>query len=96
MGKGPKIFPQLVATVSTLCPRGSGRAVSHPALGENKHSPPASCPHVRPLFSSTIAQVEAEGGQLNLFKAGGRVPCAQGAVSWNWHGRLGLSSSWAP
>ena len=44
IGKGAQRFsPELLAIVS-MCPRGSSRAVSHPALGEEKHGPSGFLP----------------------------------------------------
>ena len=46
IGKGAQrfFFPELVAIVSIVCPRGSSRAVSHLALGEEKHGPSGFLP----------------------------------------------------
>ena len=96
MAKGLNSFPKLVAAVSTLRPRGSSRAVSHPTLGENKHGPlwlPA--PMSGPCSAAQLLRPRLQGGQFNPSKASGCLPYPLTTGSRNRQGCLGLSSSQA-
>lgn len=82
---GSKIFfPELVAIVSIVYPQGSGRAVSHPALGEEKHWPlrlPA--PMSGPCSAAQSLRSRLWGGRLNPCQAGGRLAYPLTTVSQN-------------
>ena len=99
MGKGLKIFsPELVASVSTVYPRGSSRAVSHPAMGENKHGPSSFLPPCPALVQqhNRCSGLDCRVGSLTPARPVGPSPTPSPREARISRAAWGRRSSWAP